>query len=163
MVISSYLSASYDNSFSLIRQTFFYYRKQCSSWCFQKLFIPIMVYPARSPETLPPLMPSCWFIFAGCDFLIIIMFRQTAEMVLRKKINKKDYFLTLWWSIEIVPEISLPPCTLINAWNLSALQPMKMNTRLPMLFLLISKRQTPGFNYSTTKKGQTHKLNCIKT
>ncbi len=53
--------------------------------------------------------------------------------------------------------------TLINAWNLSALQPMKMNTRLPMLLLLISKRQTPGFNYFTTKKGQTHKLICIKT
>jgi hypothetical protein len=30
-----------------------------------------------------------------CDCLFLFMFRQTAEMVLREKINKKDYFLLL--------------------------------------------------------------------
>ncbi len=43
-----------------------------------------------------------------CSFLF--MFRQIAEMVLREKIYKKDYFLLRWWSIKSVPEISLPPC-----------------------------------------------------
>jgi hypothetical protein len=38
------------------------------------------------------------------------MFRQTAETVLPKKIIEKDFFLTRRLSIEIVPEILLPPC-----------------------------------------------------
>ncbi len=41
----------------------------------------------------------------------MIMFRQTAEMVLREKINTKDYFLIRRWSSESVPDLSLPPCT----------------------------------------------------
>ncbi len=45
-----------------------------------------------------------------CDCLFLFMFRQTAEMILQEKIYKKDYFLLRWWSIESVPEISLPPC-----------------------------------------------------
>ena len=40
-----------------------------------------------------------------CDYLFLFMFQQTAETVLRKKINKKDYFLMRRWSIESVPEI----------------------------------------------------------
>jgi hypothetical protein len=38
-----------------------------------------------------------------------------------EKINKKDYFLTRQWSIEIGPEISLPPCiyrTTYSCWQL---------------------------------------------
>jgi hypothetical protein len=45
-----------------------------------------------------------------CDCSFLFMFHQTAEKVLLEKINKKDYFLLRWWSIESVPEISLPPC-----------------------------------------------------
>ncbi len=47
-----------------------------------------------------------------CDCSFLFMFHQTAEMVLREKINKKDYFLLRLWSIESVPDLSLPPCTL---------------------------------------------------
>ncbi len=45
-----------------------------------------------------------------CDCLFLIMFRQIAEKVLRKKIYKKDYFLMGRLRIERSPEISLPPC-----------------------------------------------------
>ncbi len=45
------------------------------------------------------------------------MFLQTAEMGLREKINKKDYFLMRLWSIESVPDLSLPPCMFLPKSN----------------------------------------------
>jgi hypothetical protein len=47
-----------------------------------------------------------------CDCLFLFMFQQTAETGLRKTIYKKYYFLMWLWSIESVPEISLPPCSI---------------------------------------------------
>jgi hypothetical protein len=42
--------------------------------------------------------------------LFLIMFRQIAETVLRKKNYKKDYFLMGRLRIESSPDLSLPPC-----------------------------------------------------
>ncbi len=71
-----------------------------------------MVHPAQSPETIPQLL---WLpvdsTLPECDCLFLFMFQQTAETVFRKKIYKKYYVLMSRWSIESVPEISLPPCT----------------------------------------------------
>jgi hypothetical protein len=44
------------------------------------------------------------------DCLFLIMFRQIAETVLRKKNYKKDYFLMGRLRIESSPDLSLPPC-----------------------------------------------------
>ncbi len=89
----------------------FYYCKQCSCWWFQKLLITTWyIYPAQSPETLSASKPSCWFIFAGM-WLFVYNYVSTDSWdgFAKKKLLKK-IFLTRQWSIEIVPEISLPPC-----------------------------------------------------
>jgi hypothetical protein len=56
---------------------FFYFQMTQHSWKSSDLIevkanlhryisrISLMLYPLQSPETLPALMPSCWFIFAG--------------------------------------------------------------------------------------------------
>ncbi len=55
-------------------------------------------------------MPSCWFIFAGMWLFVYDYVSADSWDGFAEKNNKKDYFLTRQWSIEIVPEISLPPC-----------------------------------------------------
>jgi hypothetical protein len=70
-----------------------------------------MVYPAQSPDTLPASMPSCWFIFAGMWLFDYNYVSADSWDGYAEKNNKKDYLLTWPGSIEIVPEISLPPCT----------------------------------------------------
>ena len=69
-----------------------------------------MVYPAQSPETVPAPKPSCWFIFAGMWLFVYNYVSADSWVGFAEKINKKDYFLTRRWSIEIVPKILLPPC-----------------------------------------------------
>ncbi len=100
------------HQFLINSSTFFYHRKQCSCSCFQKLLISITVYPAQSPKTVPAPMPSCWFIFAGMWLFVYNYVSADSWVGFAEKINKKDYFLTRRWSIEIGPEISLPPCIL---------------------------------------------------
>ncbi len=98
------------HQFLINSSNIFYHRKQCSCSCFQKLLISFMVYPAQSPETVPASMPSCLFIFAGMWLFVYNYVSADSWVSFAEKINKKDYFLTRRWSIEIVPEISLPPC-----------------------------------------------------
>jgi len=74
-----------------------------------------MVYPAQSPETVPAPKPSCWFIFAGMWLFVYNYVSADSWVGFAEKIFKKDYFLTRRWSIEIVPDLSLPPCTVKNA------------------------------------------------
>ncbi len=69
-----------------------------------------MVYPAQSPETVHASMPSCWFIFAGMWLFVYNYVSADSWVGFAEKINKKYYFLMLRWSIEIGPDISLPPC-----------------------------------------------------
>jgi len=59
-----------------------------------------------------------------CDHLFLFMLRHTADTILLKRMNKKDYFLMQRWSIESVSEISLPPCIsfslrLFSCWGSS--------------------------------------------
>ncbi len=78
--------------------------------CFQKLFISIMVHPAQSPETIPAPMPSCWFTFARMWLFVFIYVSADSWDGFAEKFFTKYYFLMWRWSIESVPEISLPPC-----------------------------------------------------
>ena len=100
------------HQFIINSSNIFYHRKQCSCWCFQKLLITIMVYPAQSPETVPASMPSCWFIFAGMWLFVYNYVSTDSWDGFAEKNYWKRFFLTRRWSIEIVPEISLPPCIL---------------------------------------------------
>ncbi len=49
-------------------------------------------------------------IFAGIWLFLYNYVSADSWDGFAEKIMKKDYFLTQRWSIEIVPEISLPPC-----------------------------------------------------
>ncbi len=92
---------------------FFYYCKQCSCWWFQKPLITTWyIYLAQSPETLSAPMLSCWFIFAGTWLFVYNYVSTDSRDGFAEKNYWKRFFLTRRWSIEIVPEISLPPCTL---------------------------------------------------
>ena len=78
---------------------------------FQKLLFSILVYVRRKAQRLSLLLylPANSSL-PECDCSFLFMFHQTAEMVLREKIYKKDYFLLRLWSIESGPDLSLPPC-----------------------------------------------------
>ncbi len=69
-----------------------------------------MVCPAQRLETVPAARLPVDSSLPECDCLFLIMFRQIAETVLRKKNYKKDYFLMGQLRIESSPDISLPPC-----------------------------------------------------
>jgi hypothetical protein len=61
----------------------------------------------RSLETLTALVAFCWLPECVCLFLFPLLNR--AETVLCEIISKKYDFLMRQWSLENVPEISLPP------------------------------------------------------
>ncbi len=51
-----------------------------------------MEHPARSPETVPALVTSCWFIFAGMCKSVFIHESETAQTVWPERISKKYDF-----------------------------------------------------------------------
>ncbi len=107
---------------------FLYHCKQRSSWCFKSCY-SLSWYVWRKARRLSLLLylPAN-SILPESDCLFLFMFRQTAEMVLREKINKKDYILLPWWSIESVPEISLPPCIILGTASTPLLRMSFFNT-----------------------------------
>ncbi len=120
-----------------------------------------MVYPARSPEALPVPMPSCWFIFAGMWLFVYNYVLAESLDCFAEKINKKDYFLMRRWSIEIVPEISLPPC-------IGTIFSLGIDNKLNIYFLsftdfyfhprIASSYCCPSHSYSGGKQGWFYSL-----
>ncbi len=102
-----------------------------------------MVYPAQSPEIVPAPMPSCWFIFAGMWMFVYNYVSADSWVGFAEKINKKDYFLMWRWSIEIVPEISLSPCTMDLTIGLMVRPVERLYCKRPIQCLASSKILTP--------------------
>ena len=78
------------HQFLINSSNIFYHCKQCSCWCFQKLLISIMVYPAQSPETVPAPKPSCWFIFAGMWLFVYNYVSADSWVGFAEKFKKKE-------------------------------------------------------------------------
>ena len=118
------------HQFLINSSNIFYHCKQCSCWCFQKLLISIMVCPAQSPETVPANMPSCWLIFAWMWLFVEYYVSVDSWVGFAEKIIKKDYYLTRRWSIEIGPDLSLPPCTTAcTVWPMLQWKPLRSKAR----------------------------------
>jgi hypothetical protein len=81
-----------------------------------------------------------------CDCSFLFMFHQTVEMVLRVKINKKDYFLLQLWSFESVPEISLPPC--IRATKQGNAQYTISGSAFPIFTAILPLSETVSTHFS---------------
>ncbi len=72
------------------------------------------MYLAQSPESLLAPKPSCWFIFAGMWLFVYNYVSTDSWDGFAEKKYWKRFFLTRRWSIEIVPDLSLPPCMVMS-------------------------------------------------
>jgi hypothetical protein len=65
--------------------------------------------PAQSPETLPAPIPPANSSLPECDCLFLFMFLQTAEQVLRGKINKNDFFYCDYEALKVFQKYRCHP------------------------------------------------------